>query len=869
MPSAKYTHQKIEQKWQQYWRENKTFKSAIDRSRPKYYVLDMFPYPSGDGLHVGHPEGYTATDIIARYKRMRGFNVLHPMGWDAFGLPAERHAVRTGEHPAVITNKNCDTFRRQIQSLGLSYDWDREINTTDPTYYKWTQWIFQVLFERGLAYQAEAPVNWCPALATVLANEEVKDGKYVETGDPVERRMMKQWMLKITAYAQRLLDDLDELEWPEGIKTMQREWIGRSEGADVVFTVDGSGEQFTVFTTRPDTLFGATYCVLAPEHPLTQRLATAEQREAVLAYIKASEKRSAQERMREDREKTGVFTGAHAVNPVNGALVPIWTADYVLAEYGYGAIMAVPAHDTRDHEFASKFGIPIIEVIHSDGVDVQTTPWVGDGTLVNSGFASVDDIPSEQRARLEGLWKEPANAPNINELNVPDAKQNISAWLESQGLGTGTVNYRLRDWLFSRQRYWGEPFPLITLEDGTVKAVPVKDLPVVLPELSEYRPTADGQPPLARATDWVDTTDPATGKPARRETNTMPQWAGSCWYYLRFCDARNEQEAWSREAESYWMPVDLYVGGAEHAVLHLLYARFWHKVLYDAGYVSTKEPFTKLFNQGMILAYSYQDAAGKYYYPNQVEQRDGQWYVRDTGAPVTSQIEKMSKSRYNVINPDDVVRELGADSMRLYEMFMGPLERDKPWTEEGVHGVHRFLRRVWAAYVAEDGALNPKIVEEGGETAPKRTLHQAIKAITADIEQMSFNTAISRMMEFVNEATKASRLDREDAEKFVLILAPFAPHLAEELWERLGHTESLAYEPWPKYDEQFLTEDSLDIAVQVLGKLRGLIQVPVDATKEQILEAAKAEPNVQRHIEAKTIVKEIYVPGKLVNLVVR
>jgi leucyl-tRNA synthetase len=489
--------------------------------------------------------------------------------------------------------------------------------------------------------------------------------------------------------------------------------------------------------------------------------------------------------------------------------------------------------------------------------------------LVNSGFASGDDIPSEQRARLAKIWKDPSNAPNINELNVSGAKQNITAWLESQGIGTGTVNYRLRDWLFSRQRYWGEPFPLITLEDGTVKAVPVKDLPVVLPELSEYRPTADGQPPLARATDWVGTTDPDTGKPARRETNTMPQWAGSCWYYLRFCDARNEQEAWSRDAESYWMPVDLYVGGAEHAVLHLLYARFWHKVLYDAGYVSTKEPFTKLFNQGMILAYSYQDAAGKYYYPNQVEHRDGQCFVRDTGAPVTSQIEKMSKSRYNVINPDDVVRELGADSMRLYEMFMGPLDRDKPWTEEGVHGVHRFLRRTWAVYVAEDGALNPKIVKEGGEAAPKRVLHQAIKAITADIEQMSFNTAISRMMEFVNEATKAARLDREDAEKFVLVLAPFAPHLAEELWERLGHTESLAYEPWPEYDEQLLTEDSVDIAVQVLGKLRGLVRVPVDATKEQILEAAKAEPNVQRHIEARTIVKEIYVPGKLVNLVVR
>ncbi len=869
MPSGKYHHPEIERKWQRYWLENKTFKSEVDTSKPKFYVLDMFPYPSGDGLHVGHPEGYTATDIIARYKRMRGFNVLHPMGWDAFGLPAERHAVRTGEHPAVVTNKNCDTFRRQIQSLGLSYDWEREINTTDPKYYKWTQWIFQVLFERGLAYQAEAPVNWCPALGTVLANEEVKDGKYVETGDPVERRMMKQWMLKITAYAERLLEDLDELDWPEGIKTMQREWIGRSEGADVVFRVDGSNEQFTVFTTRPDTLFGATYCVLAPEHPLTKRIATPEQREAVEKYIEAASMRSAQDRMKEDREKTGVFTGAYAVNPVNGALAPIWTADYVLAEYGYGAIMAVPAHDTRDHEFARKFGLPIIEVIHCDGVDVQEAAWVGDGTLVNSGFTSVDEIPEAQRARLAGFWKDTKSAPSINGHNVPDAKRTISAWLEAQGLGKGTVNYRLRDWLFSRQRYWGEPFPLITLEDGTVKAVPLKDLPVVLPELDEYKPTADGQPPLARATEWVETTDPETGRPAKRETNTMPQWAGSCWYYLRFCDARNDAEAWSNEAESYWMPVDLYVGGAEHAVLHLLYSRFWHKVLYDAGYVSTPEPFMKLFNQGMILAYSYQDAAGKYYYPHQVEQRDGVWYVKGTDTAVHSQVEKMSKSRYNVVNPDDVVRELGADSMRLYEMFMGPLDRDKPWTEEGVQGVHRFLRRAWSVFVAEDGGLNPKIVDSGGAMAAKRVLHHAIKAVTANIEDMSFNTAISRMMEFVNEATKASAVDKEDAEKFVLILAPFAPHMAEELWERLGHTHTLAYEPWPAHDESMLTEDTVDVAVQVLGKLRGVVKVAVDAPKEAVLEAAKAEPNVRRHIEGKNLVKEIYIPGKLVNLVVK
>ncbi|MBI5092476.1 MAG: leucine--tRNA ligase [Candidatus Hydrogenedentes bacterium] len=616
MPGGAYDHQAIEKKWQNYWLTHKTFKSEIDTRKPKYYVLDMFPYPSGDGLHVGHPEGYTATDILARYKRMLGFNVLHPMGWDAFGLPAERHAMRTGEHPAVITNKNCDTFRRQIQALGLSYDWDREINTTDPKYYRWTQWIFEILFERGLAYQTEAAVNWCPALGTVLANEEVRDGKYVETGDPVEKRMMKQWMLKITAYAERLLEDLEPLDWPEGIKAMQREWIGRSEGADVVFKVAGSGQEFTIFTTRPDTLFGATYCVLAPEHPLTLQVASAKQTAEVKNYVEAASKRSAQDRMRAEREKSGVFTGAYAINPVNGKEIPIWTADYVLAEYGYGAIMAVPAHDTRDYEFATKFNLPIVEVI--SGGDISKEAFTGNGVLVNS--------------------------PLIDGLDVPSAKKKINAWLEKQGIGKGTVNYRLRDWLFSRQRYWGEPFPLVTLADGTVKAIPMKDLPVLLPELDEYKPTADGQPPLARASSWVNTVDPS-GKPALREVNTMPQWAGSCWYYLRFCDPRNDERAWSDEAEKYWMPVDLYVGGAEHAVLHLLYSRFWHKVLYDAGHVSTKEPFTKLFNQGMILAYSYQDDAGKYYYPEQVEKRGEAWFVKESGKPVTTQVEKMSKSR--------------------------------------------------------------------------------------------------------------------------------------------------------------------------------------------------------------------------------
>ncbi len=841
MPQGKYDHQSIESKWQAYWLKHKTFKSDIDPAKPKYYVLDMFPYPSGDGLHVGHPEGYTATDIIARYKRMRGFNVLHPMGWDAFGLPAERHAVRTGEHPALVTNRNCDTFRRQIQALGLSYDWDREINTTDPKYYKWTQWIFTVLFERGLAYEVEAPVNWCPALCTVLANEEVKDGKYVETGDPVEKRMMRQWMLRITAYAERLLEDLDELDWPEGIKAMQREWIGRSEGADVDFTVAGSGEKFTVFTTRPDTLFGATYCVLAPEHPLTLRIATPAQRAAVEDYVAQATRKSAQDRMKEEQTKTGVFTGAYAINPVNNEAIPIWTADYVLAEYGYGAIMAVPAHDTRDYEFAKTFGLPIIEVIA--GGNIEQEAFTGDGVLVNS--------------------------PLLNGLRVPEAKAKMSAWLEEKGLGKGTVNYKLRDWLFSRQRYWGEPFPLIRLEDGTVKAVPMRDLPVILPDLHDYRPTADGQPPLARAVDWVNTTDPDTGAPAKRETNTMPQWAGSCWYFLRFVDPQNDQSAWSKEAEAYWMPVDLYVGGAEHAVLHLLYSRFWHKVLHDAGHVSTKEPFTRLFNQGMILAYSYQDAQGKYYYPHEVEKRGDAWVVKATGAPLRVQIEKMSKSRYNVVNPDEVVREYGADSMRLYEMFMGPLDRDKPWTDEGIQGVHRFLRRVWTVYLDESGALHPRIVAKGGDEAMRRELHKTIKAVTNDIENLQFNTAIARMMEFINAAMKTDRIDRDVMETFVLVLSPFAPHLAEELWERLGHEKTLAYDPWPTCDEALLVEDTIEIPVQVNGKLRSKVILPKDSDKDAILAAAKTDPKVTGFIAGKTTVKEIYVPGKMVNLVVK
>ncbi len=841
MSSGTYNHNEIEKKWQKYWLENKTFKSVIDYTKPKYYVLDMFPYPSGDGLHVGHPEGYTATDIVARYKRMKGFNVLHPMGWDAFGLPAERHAVRTGEHPAVVTKKNCDTFRKQIQALGLSYDWDREINTTDPSYYKWTQWIFTVLFERGLAYETEAPVNWCPALGTVLANEEVKDGKYVETGDPVEKRLMRQWMLKITAYAERLLEDLNDLDWPPGIIAMQREWIGKSEGADVDFGIDGTPMKFTVFTTRPDTLFGATYCVLAPEHPFVLQITKPEYMNEVKKYIEQATRKSAQERMKEEKEKTGVFTGAYAINPVNNEKIPIWIADYVLAEYGYGAIMAVPAHDTRDYDFAKKYNLPIIEVV--SGGDISKEAYTGDGILVNS--------------------------PLINGLTVPEAKKKITKWLEEKGLGKATVNYKLRDWLFSRQRYWGEPFPIIRLSDGTVKVVPLKDLPVLLPELDNYKPTETGEPPLARAKDWVQTTDPETGQPATRETNTMPQWAGSCWYFLRFVDPQNDKEAWSKEAEQYWMPVDLYIGGAEHAVLHLLYSRFWHKVLYDAGYVSTKEPFKKLFNQGMILAYSYQDKNGKYYYPHQVEQRDGQWFIKGTNIPVETKIEKMSKSRYNVVNPDEVIEKYGADAMRMYEMFMGPLDRDKPWTDEGIQGIYRFLRRIWSLFIDESGNISARFVPSGGDPTIEKELHKTIKSVSEDIEYLQFNTAIAKMMEFANLANKIEKIDLHIGEKFILILSPFAPHIAEEIWQRLGHNKTLAYEPWPEYDPNLIKEDTIEIPIQVNGKLRSKITISVNLSDKEILEQARKEEKIISHLTGKQIVKEIYVPGKLINFVVK
>ncbi|HLL23405.1 MAG TPA: leucine--tRNA ligase, partial [Kofleriaceae bacterium] len=792
-----FDHKAIDAKWQAFWDREQTFATPTDRTRPKYYVLDMFPYPSGDGLHVGHPKGYTATDVVARAKRMMGFNVLRVMGWDSFGLPAERRAERTGEHPSVITARNIATFKSQLQKLGLSYDWSRELATSDPSYYKWTQWIFEVLFERGLAYRAEVPVNFCPALGTVLANEEVKDGKYIETGDDVERRMMRQWMLKITEYADRLVEDLASVDWPAGTLKAQQEWIGKSIGANVKFKLVGREDAITVFTTRPDTLFGGTWVVLAPEHALVDEIATDAQRAAIAEYREQVGKRSDRDRTTEaaDAPKTGVWTGAYAVNPVTGRQIPVWISDYVLASYGTGAVFACPAHDERDHAFATKFGLPIIEVVK--GGNVVEAAYTGDGPHVSSEF-------------LDGL-------------EIDAAKTKVIAWLAERGLGEQSIRYKLRDWLFSRQRYWGEPFPTYELPDGTVKLVAKSELPVALPQIDEYKPTRDGQPPLARAQDWLHITDTATGQPATRETNTMPQWAGSCWYYLRFLSPLRSDVAWDPAEEKYWMPVDLYVGGNEHAVLHLLYARFWHKVLYDAGFVSTKEPFQRLFHQGMIHKTSFRDASGKYHHDHEVEQRDGKWYVKGTDDVVETKLDKMSKSRYNVVNPDDMGNEYGADAMRMYELFMGPLEDGVEWETTGVAGTRRFLDRAWRLMIdPETDAPTGKVSDDAGTDNRdlERALHAAIKKVTHAVTDLRFNTAISELMKFVNEATKATKVPRGWFESFVKILSPFAPHVAEELWQRLGHAETIAYQPWPAYDEAKLATDTIKIAVQVSGKVR-------------------------------------------------
>ena len=800
-----YNHKEIEKKWQKYWAKKNEFNTHDEPDKPEFYALDMFPYPSGQGLHVGHPEGYTATDILSRFKRSQGYNVLHPMGWDAFGLPAEQYALDTGNDPAEFTKKNIETFRRQINALGFSYDWNREINTTDPEYYKWTQWIFTKLYEKGLAYEAEVPVNWVPELGTVIANEEVIDGKSERGGYDVIRKPMRQWMLKITAYADRLLDDLEEVDWPESIKEMQRNWIGRSVGANVTFKVAGMEKDFTVFTTRPDTLFGATYAVLAPEHELVAQITTPEQKAAIDAYVEEASKKSDLNRTDLAKEKTGVFTGAYAINPVNGKEIPIWIADYVLASYGTGAIMAVPAHDERDHEFAKTFGLEIIPVLA--GGNVEESAYTEDGLHINSDF-------------LDGLDKE-------------TAIEKMVAWLEENHVGKKEVSYRLRDWLFSRQRYWGEPIPIIHWEDGTTTTLPEDQLPLRLPKTDNIKPSGTGESPLANVTDWVNVTDPETGKKGRRETNTMPQWAGSSWYFLRFIDPHNKSVLADYDKLKRWMPVDIYIGGAEHAVLHLLYARFWHKFLYDIGVVPTKEPFEKLFNQGMILG---------------------------------ENNEKMSKSRGNVVNPDDVINQYGADTLRLYEMFMGPLDASIAWNENGLEGSRKFLDRVWRLIVDENGKMRDRITTFNDGKLSK-VYHQTVKKVTEDFEQLHFNTAISQLMVFVNEAYKADALPYEYVEGFVQLLAPIAPHIGEELWSILGNDHGISYVPWPTYDESALVEDEIEVVFQVNGKVRAKAMVPADAEKAVLEQLAQENELVQEQLQGKTIRKVIVVPNKLVNIV--
>ncbi|HBC4661107.1 TPA: leucine--tRNA ligase [Staphylococcus aureus] len=802
-----YNHNQIEKKWQDYWDENKTFKTNDNLGQKKFYALDMFPYPSGAGLHVGHPEGYTATDIISRYKRMQGYNVLHPMGWDAFGLPAEQYALDTGNDPREFTKKNIQTFKRQIKELGFSYDWDREVNTTDPEYYKWTQWIFIQLYNKGLAYVDEVAVNWCPALGTVLSNEEVIDGVSERGGHPVYRKPMKQWVLKITEYADQLLADLDDLDWPESLKDMQRNWIGRSEGAKVSFDVDNTEGKVEVFTTRPDTIYGASFLVLSPEHALVNSITTDEYKEKVKAYQTEASKKSDLERTDLAKDKSGVFTGAYAINPLSGEKVQIWIADYVLSTYGTGAIMAVPAHDDRDYEFAKKFDLPIIEVI--EGGNVEEAAYTGEGKHINSG-------------ELDGLE---------NEAAITKAIQ----LLEQKGAGEKKVNYKLRDWLFSRQRYWGEPIPVIHWEDGTMTTVPEEELPLLLPETDEIKPSGTGESPLANIDSFVNVVDEKTGMKGRRETNTMPQWAGSCWYYLRYIDPKNENMLADLEKLKHWLPVDLYIGGVEHAVLHLLYARFWHKVLYDLGIVPTKEPFQKLFNQGMILG-------------------EGN--------------EKMSKSKGNVINPDDIVQSHGADTLRLYEMFMGPLDAAIAWSEKGLDGSRRFLDRVWRLMVNEDGTLSSKIVTTNNKSLDK-VYNQTVKKVTEDFETLGFNTAISQLMVFINECYKVDEVYKPYIEGFVKMLAPIAPHIGEELWSKLGHEESITYQPWPTYDEALLVDDEVEIVVQVNGKLRAKIKIAKDTSKEEMQEIALSNDNVKASIEGKDIMKVIAVPQKLVNIVAK
>ena len=835
---SKYPFHEIEKKWQQYWEEHRTFRTVEDPSVPKEkrtYVLDMFPYPSGSGLHVGHPEGYTATDIYCRFLRMRGHNVLHPMGFDSFGLPAENYAITTGTHPRITTEANIEKFRQQIKSLGFSYDWDREVSTHTPEYYRWTQWIFLQLFKRGLAYESDTPINWCPDCLTGLANEEVNDGKCDRCGTQVRRKTIRQWILKITEYADRLLEDLDELEWTDAIKAMQRNWIGRSEGADVTFSIEHSSRTLSVYTTRPDTLFGATYMVLSPEHPLVEEIVTDEQRGEVQRYLEQAEQKSDLERTDLAKEKTGVFTGAFAINPVNGKSIPIWVADYVLISYGSGAIMAVPGHDTRDWEFARTFNLSIVEVVK--GGDVTQEAYDGDGVHVNSGF-------------LDGLETEEAVSSMID-------------WLENKGIGKGAVNYKLRDWVFSRQRYWGEPIPLVHCSSCGIVPIPEEELPLLLPEVDTYTPSGTGESPLAKIDHWVNTTCPSCGGDAKRETNTMPQWAGSCWYYLRYLDPKNDQGFASQEKIDYWMPVDLYVGGAEHAVLHLLYARFWHKVLYDLGRVNTKEPFKRLVNQGMITSFAYQRSDSSLVPMDEVDEQEPDHFVeRATGEPLQQVVAKMSKSLKNVINPDDIISSFGADSMRMYEMFMGPLQVSKPWSTKGLTGVFRFLDRVWRVSQRE-------MTDEQPPEHLLRLLHRTIKKVSLGTEHLEFNTAISQMMIFINELFKEEKNYRSLWDPFVLLLSPYAPHLGEELHQQLGHSGSLAYTPWPSWNEDLTRDQESEIVFQVNGKVRAKVLMNSDSDEEAMKHTALSHERIRQWIEGKQIIKVITVPQRLVNIVVR
>lgn len=855
----KYDHKAIEKKWQKHWLDNKTFKTEIDRSKPKYYVLDMFPYPSGSGLHVGHVEGYTATDIMARFKRQTGFNVLHPMGWDSFGLPAEQYAIRTGTHPAVTTQKNIDTFRRQLRSLGFSYDWDREVATSDASYYKWTQWIFTKLYEKGLAYEAEMLVNYCPHLGTVLANEEIENGKSKEGGFPVERRPLRQWVLKITAYADRLIQDLDLVDWPESLKKLQINWIGRSEGAQLDFKVTSTHDSIQIYTTRPDTLFGATYLVLSPEHPLVNKITSSAQQEAVKTYQKVTAAKSDLDRTDLNKNKTGVFSGAYARNPATGKDIPIWIADYVLMGYGTGAIMAVPGHDERDFEFAKQFDLPVIAVFDPSVNDqpefilsnktademrflvlAGKACWPGDGVCINSSNSEL----------------------SLNGLNVQDATATILKWIEEKNHGKHMVNFKLRDWLFSRQRYWGEPFPILHFADGTKRILDLDELPLCPPQVTDYKPTGDGQSPLSQVKEWINTIDTKTGKPAQRESNTMPQWAGSCWYYLRFRDPKNDKEAWSKESDTYWGDVDLYVGGVEHAVLHLLYARFWHKVLYDCGYVGTLEPFRTLRNQGMILSRSYQNALGAYVEPENVVEKNGEYFHRETGEKLRNQIDKMSKSKLNGVTPDEIIEEFGTDSLRMYEMFMGPLEKEKIWNTDAVSGCSRFLNRFY------DLVNSEKLTDEESPEATKLG-HRLVHGVTNDVEAMMFNTAIAKMMEFMNDFTKLPKYPKSVLKMATQALSPFAPHLAEEVWQVLGCKEDINSTPYPKIDLKNLEDEVITYVVQVNGKMRGKFDLPKDQPQDAIIESARKHPIIMKYIDGQEFEKVVFVPNKLLNFVLK